>query len=69
MKILKVLVLLVFIAVGLANRRHVKPARETAAKAGVTSSAVNQEILQNAERLAETLRNCQKSAQKNKETK
>jgi hypothetical protein len=69
MKTLKVTLLLVFIVVGLATRRHTKPQPEPPARTAAPASAVNQEILQNAERLAETLRKCQQSAHKNSEIK
>ena len=69
MKTLKIMLLLVFIVVGLTTRRHTKKEPEPRARTAAPASAVNQEILQNAERLAETLRKCQQSAHKHPEIK
>ncbi len=73
MNLLKLLLILVLIMIGLASRHHAKPhhavpARTELAKASGPRIPVNQEILQNAERLTETLRRCQQTAQKNKQT-
>ena len=69
MNALKIILLLVLIIVGLVNRRHVKPSGHENAPASHTQSAVNKDLLQNAERLTETLRHCKETAHKNNETK
>lgn len=74
MNALKLLLLLFLIMIGLFSRHHSKPShgtptRVTVAQASPPRTPVNQEILQNAQRLTETLRRCQQTAQKNRETK
>jgi hypothetical protein len=68
--LIKLFLVLVFIIVGLFHRRHVKPEHEARPQAKASqTAAVDKEILQNAERLAKTIRQCQQTAQNNRETK
>jgi hypothetical protein len=69
MKALKLMLVLVFLIVGLFNRHHTKHHQDVPVRVSTSKPAVNQEILQNAERLTETLRRCKQTAQTNKETK
>ena len=69
MKALKILMILALMIMGLIHRRHSKPHHEAPARATAAQTAVNHEILQNAERLTETLRRCQQTARTNKQTK
>ena len=71
MKLIKLMLILVMVIVGLVNRRHFKPPTQpdVRPRTHAPQAAVNKEILQNAERLTETLRRCKQTAQSNKETK
>jgi len=75
MNAIKFMLVLALIIVGLCNRHHGKPPREyhvqtktAAVVAPVKPGPVNPEILKNAERLAETLRQCKQTAHNNRET-
>ncbi len=73
--LLQLFLILMLIMVGLVHRlHHPKPPRVSRvemAEARVNSpkTPINHELLQNAERLTETLRRCQQTARKNRETK
>jgi hypothetical protein len=69
MNALKVMLVLILVILGLINRRHVKHEPHAPARTTVAQTAVNQELLQNAERLAQTLRQCKQTAHNNRETK
>ncbi len=73
MKMIKLMVLLAFIMVGLINRHHAKPRHDVPVRVSTVEHAdrtpVNKELLQNAERLTDTLRKCQQTAHSNNETK
>ena len=77
MKMIKLLLLLILLIIGLFNRRHVHQevpvhtvlAQSSAAPSQYNRTPINPEIVQNAERLTETLRRCQETAHKNRETK
>ena len=68
MKALKLMLVLVFFIVGLINRHHTKRDHEVPVRVSPTKPAVNQEILQNAERLTETLRRCKQTVHTNNAT-
>jgi hypothetical protein len=75
MTLIRIFLVLVFVILGLINRHHVnhehKHEHKSVSTAPAQSSqmAANKEILQNAERLTETLRKCEQTAHKNKETR
>jgi hypothetical protein len=68
MKALKLMLVLVFLIVGLFNRHHTKRHHDVPVRVSTSQTAVNQEILQNAERLTETLRRCKQTVHTNKAT-
>ena len=68
MKALKLMLVLVFFIVGLINRHHAKHHHEVPVRVSTSKPAVNQEILQNAERLTETLRQCKQTVYTNNAT-
>jgi hypothetical protein len=77
MKMIKLLLFLILLIIGLFNRRHVHhevPVHTVLAQSSSPPSQsdrtpTNPEIVQNAERLTETLRRCQETAHKNRETR
>ena len=68
MKALKLMMVLIFIIVGLFNRHHTKRHHDVPVRVSTSKTAVNQEILQNAERLTKTLRKCKQTVQTNQAT-
>jgi Na+-translocating ferredoxin:NAD+ oxidoreductase RnfG subunit len=64
-----VIALLALVAVGWMAWRNDKVRRDTRQAVGSVKGAVNEELIKNAERLAERLRAVQRSAETNKETR
>jgi len=67
MNLLKLMLLMALVMIGLLNRPHSKHQSDVREPGRAPSTAVDKEILQNAERLTETLRRCNQTAHKNKE--
>lgn len=69
MKLIQLMLLLAFLILGLISRRHTHHDHDHVAHQAKDSShlAVDQEIVHNAERLTDTLRQCNQTAHQNKE--
>jgi predicted negative regulator of RcsB-dependent stress response len=72
MKLARLILVAVLVLLGVGGWmawRNEKARRDIRQAASSSKAAVNEEILRNAQRLAETLRKCKQTAETNRETK